>query len=186
MIGSTLITTHLPQAPVGSSSLQPLSTEDGVVGGRLQQFTDNWIQLFPKNSFLCNAVQHGFKIRFHTSPPLRNVSHLTSTSAAIHGSPSNANDLNKALMDLLQKRAIEPVPVSESYASFVSPLFTVPKKSCGVRPVFNLKALNQYVDCPHFKMETIQDISLMIKPGDHLVAIDLSMPFFTFTFILPV
>ncbi|KAG1043300.1 hypothetical protein G6F43_011686 [Rhizopus delemar] len=80
-------------------------------------------------------------------------------------------------MDLLQKRAIEPVPVSESYASFVSPLFTVPKKSGGVRPVFNLKALNQYVDCPHFKMETIQDISLMVKPDDHLASIDLSDAF---------
>jgi len=52
-------------------------------------------------------------------------------------------------------------------------MFAIPKKNGGVRPVFNLKCLNQYLDAPHFKMETIKEVSLMIKPNDYLVSIDL-------------
>ncbi|GAN05150.1 hypothetical protein MAM1_0083c04619 [Mucor ambiguus] len=57
-------------------------------------------------------------------------------------------------------------------------MFVIPKKNGGVRPVFNLKKLNQYLDAPHyFKMETIREVSLMIKPNDYLVSIDLSDAF---------
>lgn len=56
-------------------------------------------------------------------------------------------------------------------------MFVIPKKNGGVRPVFNLKGLNQYLEAPHFKMETIREVSLMIKPNDYLVSIDLSDAF---------
>ncbi|KAG0733819.1 hypothetical protein G6F22_016801 [Rhizopus arrhizus] len=56
-------------------------------------------------------------------------------------------------------------------------MFVIPKKNGGVRPVFNLKKLNQYSEAPHFKMETIREVSQMIKPNDYLVSIDLSDAF---------
>ena len=56
-------------------------------------------------------------------------------------------------------------------------MFVIPKKNGGVCPVFNLKKLNQYLEAPHFKMETVKDVSLMINPNDYLVSIDLSDAF---------
>jgi hypothetical protein len=56
-------------------------------------------------------------------------------------------------------------------------MFVIPKKKGGVRSVFNLKKLNQYLEAPHFKMETIKEVSQMISPNDYLVSIDLSDAF---------
>jgi hypothetical protein len=56
-------------------------------------------------------------------------------------------------------------------------MFVIPKKNGGIRPVFNLKKLNQYLEAPHFKMETIREVSQMIDPNDYLVSIDLSDAF---------
>ncbi|CEP09854.1 hypothetical protein, partial, partial [Parasitella parasitica] len=47
-------------------------------------------------------------------------------------------------------------------------MFVIPKKNGGVRPAFNLKQLNQFLDAPHFKMETIREVSLMIQLNDYL------------------
>jgi hypothetical protein len=62
--------------------------------------------------------------------------------------------------DLLQKRAIEPA--SES-PGFSSRMFVIPKKIGGYRPVFNLRALNHYVQTSHFKMESLQHVSGSFK-----------------------
>jgi hypothetical protein len=56
-------------------------------------------------------------------------------------------------------------------------MFFIPKKGNGIRPVFNLKALNQYVTAPHFKMETITEISKLITPNSYLVSIDVQDAF---------
>ena len=41
---------------------------------------------------------------------------------------------------------------------FYSSLFLVPKKNGQMRPVINLKGLNQWVETPHFKMEGISTL----------------------------
>lgn len=56
-------------------------------------------------------------------------------------------------------------------------MFVIPKKNGGIRPVFNLKKLNEYLKVPHFKMETIREGSQMIRPNAYLVSIDLSDAF---------
>lgn len=80
---------------------------------------------------------------------------------------------------MLQKSAIETVSTQQvqDIPSFYSSMFVIPKKNGGVRPVFNHKQLNQYVEAPHFKMETIREVSQMIKPKDYLVSIYLSDAF---------
>jgi hypothetical protein len=57
---------------------------------------------------------------------------------------------------------------------FYSSMLVIPKKNGGIRPVFNLKKLNQYLEAPLFMMETIREVSQMIRPNDYLVSIDLS------------
>jgi hypothetical protein len=58
---------------------------------------------------------------------------------------------------LHQKNAISRVSNQNSCRTnqFVSPLFTVPKKGGGHRPVIILKMLNQFIEYQHFKMEGI-------------------------------
>ena len=77
---------------------------------------------------------------------------------------------------LLQKEAV--ARVSESQGGFHSTLFLVPKKDGKQRPVINLKALNQYIQTYHFKMEGLQMLKDLIKPGDWLAKVDLKDTYF--------
>lgn len=72
------------------------------------------------------------------------------------------------------KRAIEPAPQTPGFSSR---MFVIPKRSGGHRPVFNLRALNQFVVTSHFKMETLQQVVKLIQPNDYLTSIDLSDAF---------
>ncbi len=80
------------------------------------------------------------------------------------------------LTDLLQKGAV--VQVEQARGGFYSTLFLVPKKDGRQRPVINLKALNQYVQTYHFKMEGLQTLKDLIKPGDWLAKMDLKDAYF--------
>lgn len=82
---------------------------------------------------------------------------------------------------LHQKNAISRVSNQNSCRTnqFVSPLFTVPKKGGGHRPVINLKMLNQFIEYQHFKMEGIPMLKDLLKPGDFLTKIDLKDAYLT-------
>ena len=45
---------------------------------------------------------------------------------------------------------------------FYSTLFLVPKKDGGQKPVVSLKALNEFVTVPHFKMESIHTLKNLL------------------------
>ena len=62
---------------------------------------------------------------------------------------------------------------------FCSNLFIRPKKTPGeIRCILSLKQLNKFVKYVHFKMETLQTILLLIKPGMYMTSIDLSQSFY--------
>ena len=77
--------------------------------------------------------------------------------------------MDKEVSDLLSKGAIEHAVGP----GFTSQLFTIPKKTGDLRPVLNLRPLNQFVPEKHFKMETIQHVCHIINPKDYLTSIDL-------------
>ena len=79
---------------------------------------------------------------------------------------------------LLTKGAIEEVE-STPAESFHSTLFLVPKRDGGQRPVINLKALNAFIEAPHFKMEGIHTLKNLLKQGDWLVKVDLKDAYFS-------
>ena len=62
--------------------------------------------------------------------------------------------IDEEITKLLTKGAIRKV--SSCPYEFISNIFLVPKKTGVLRPVINLKPLNQFVQRIHFKMETIQ------------------------------
>lgn len=55
----------------------------------------------------------------------------------------------------------------------MSTVFTVPKPDGTRRPILNLKKLNEFIDCPHFKMETIRTASDLIFTDCFMSVIDL-------------
>ena len=54
----------------------------------------------------------------------------------------------------------------EAEQGFYSSLFLVPKKDRGMRPVINLKGLNEFVVTHDFKMEDLHTMKDILKRGD--------------------
>jgi len=88
----------------------------------------------------------------------------------------STKQLQLVRQEMLRKGAIkETTPAN----GFYSNLFLVPKKDGGQRPVINLKALNQYVQKQHFKIEGIHNLKDLLQPRDWLAKVDLKDAFFT-------
>ena len=82
---------------------------------------------------------------------------------------------------MMSKGAISELSAPEraSQEGFYSNIFLVPKKDGKVRPVINLKKLNQFVQTYHFKMEGIQTARELVRPNNWLTKIDLKDAYFT-------
>jgi len=81
------------------------------------------------------------------------------------------------IQDLLNKGVI--IPQSGSTIRFTFTLFLVPKRNGQMRPVINLKRLNEWVETPHLKMEGIPTLRDLLCPGDWMVIVDLKDAYFT-------
>ena len=120
-----------------------------------------------KDPYITRTVKDGILLKFKEPPP------LVRTPIEFHTSPEQLANLLPIVDQLLLKGAIEPVTVTSS-PGFYSRLFAVPKASGGWRPIIDLSALNRYVDCPHFKMETAESIRRSIQQGEWITSIDIS------------
>ena len=85
--------------------------------------------------------------------------------------------MNNEIQKLIAKGAIERV--NHCPGQFISNMFLVPKKTGDLRPVINLKPLNEFVAKIHFKMEGIHLVQDLIQPGDYLATIDLKDAYFS-------
>ncbi|XP_068704199.1 uncharacterized protein [Montipora foliosa] len=71
---------------------------------------------------------------------------------------------------MLQKGAIRRA--SFNPGQFVSNLFIIPKKSGDLRPVINLKPLNEFVQYHHFKMEGLNTLLDLLSGSEFFITID--------------
>ena len=149
----------LPQKEV-----QPLS-----VTGRLGHIIDTW-KVLTNDPWMLQAIK-GFRIPFVSLP-----CQSTLPTQPVFP-PEQAAQVREELQSLLEKGAV--IPVSDSQEGFYSNLFLVPKKNDQMRPVFNLKQLNQWVSAEHFKMEGISTLRDLLRPGDWFVKVDLKDAYFT-------
>ena len=96
------------------------------------------------------------------------------------------SDEEKKLIELkvqkmLQKGAIRHV--SSHPRQFVANLFIIPKKSGDLKPVINLKPLNEFVQYHHFKMEGFNTLLDLLSGSEFLTTTDLKMFTLRFQYI---
>ena len=143
-----------------------------VPAGRLQYFLKNW-EVLTKDRWILETVR-GYKIEFRENPRQQGK------PRPMQFNQSQGDLIQQEVSELATKGAIREIveasPPEEG--SFYSTLFLVPKKDGGQRPVINLKALNQFVIAPHFKMEGIHTLKTLLRQGDWLVKIDLKDAYF--------
>ncbi|CEP08440.1 hypothetical protein, partial, partial [Parasitella parasitica] len=120
-----------------------------------------------------SVIKDGFQLLFHTTP--------TTTTQGSTFSVDHQQHLllTTEVRQLIAKGALEEVPRDQQIAEpgFYRPMFVIPKKSGGHRPVFNLKRLNQFLEPRLFKMETLAEITRLIAPNDCMCSIDLTDAF---------
>ena len=78
---------------------------------------------------------------------------------------------------LLEKGAACLVPRSLVWVS--SPFFVVPKSGGGYRPILDLRYINSYLDAPHFKMEGLFMLPLVVREDWLLAKLDLKDAYLT-------
>ena len=138
------------------------------VGGRLKFFLKNW-ELLTRDQHILNVVR-GYKIEFLTTPLQGRKMFCP------HFSKEEAEKIDWEVQLLLQKQAIEEtLPTREQ---FLGHLFLRPKKDGSMRPVFNLKGLNEFIPYEHFKMEGMLSVTNLIEESDWLAKIDLKDAYF--------
>ena len=137
--------------------------------GRTLFYLKNWGQLTTDPSVL--DIIKGYRLRFKGHP------HQFYRPITNPKSSKEFQAIKQEVNSLLSKGAIKQIPKSQ--AKFVSRLFTVPKKSGGLRPVINLKPLNQFLHLQTFKMEGLPDLKVLIEPNDFMITIDLSDAYMT-------
>jgi len=137
-----------------------LSRQDSQpVGGRLRFFVREW-ECMGADAWTLDVLSQGYAPKFSGQRPP-----LTSTWKVYESStPSRAASLQTIVEELLRKEAIEEV-THKSSLGFYSHLFLVPKKNGQLRPVINLRPLNEHLEVPSFKMETVASVSAAIQPS---------------------
>jgi hypothetical protein len=85
--------------------------------------------------------------------------------------------VDEQVQELLQKGAF--VKTEFSSDKFISNIFQVQKKNGKLRPVINLRKLNQYVEYHHFKQENLKIVLDLIQKKDFMTSADLTDAYFS-------
>ena len=137
--------------------LSPPEVASPLVAGRLEMFIDTW-KMLTSDLWVLQAVK-GFRIPFVSLPS----QDILPTVPVFLPEQAAHDQIREELRLLLEKGAV--TPVSDSQGGFYSNLFLVPKKNGQMRPVINLKRLNEWVSTEHFKMEGIQTLKDILQSG---------------------
>ena len=86
--------------------------------------------------------------------------------------------MDKEIKKLLKKEVIKEAITGIEGERF-SNIFLRPKRDGSFRMILKLKKLNECVEAPHFKMDSIKNVFCMIEPGAWMASVDLKDAFFT-------
>ena len=146
----------------------PKLLQSEPIGGRLTYYLQNW-ELITQDVWVLNTISQGHQWEFLEKPPLaRGQSWLHCPKSSQH-----LPALRQKLQHFLDIGAVEKV-VDPTSPGFYSRFFVLPKKTPGQwRAILDLKALNEYIVAPKFKMETAESIRRDLSQSNWTTSIDL-------------
>ena len=142
--------------------------------GRVSSFWRAWSGI-TSDPWVLNLIQSGLSIDFITDPHQEKIPRTPALSE------EHSAICDSEVTFLLSKGAL----VEAVQNGFISTIFVIPKKSGGFRPIINLKALNEFVEHNHFKMEGIHTLRRSLRPDDWLAKLDLQDAYLTIPCIIP-
>uniref|UniRef100_UPI003AAB97E8 uncharacterized protein n=1 Tax=Centroberyx gerrardi TaxID=166262 RepID=UPI003AAB97E8 len=170
-----------------ASCAQPLSTEPdmsdheeatpppfrcGPPMGCAERYSE-WRQNCSLSEWMDKTLKRGYALQFSSAPPAFN-----GVMESAMRNPQDAAALSAEIKELLGKGAITTVPPEEVEKGFYSRYFLVPKKTGGVRPILDLRSLNNCIVERPFHMLTTKHLLECVQPGDWLTTIDLKDAYF--------
>ena len=159
---------HLTQQGFTKPQTAELSNQ---VAGRLSHFITNW-EVLTTDKWVLGTVK-GFQIPFTNQPAQVHWPNPAVCSA------EQSCLIQEEVGTLVEKGAITQVHDPQPQGCFYSTLFLVPKKGGQMRPVINLKKLNEWVVPQHFKMEGMGTLKELLRIDDWMVKVDLKDAYFT-------
>ena len=144
----------------------PLS-QQAQVGARLHLHAEGWERI-TRDKFVLRVVREGYRLPLRGHPPLR----VHPRNIQLPRNPGRRRALLAEIQALRHKGAVEPA--DPETPGFYSHLFVVSKSSGGWRPVIDLKALNRYIEAPHFRMHTVASVLNTVSVGDWAFTVDLT------------
>ncbi|XP_060909710.1 uncharacterized protein LOC132986985 [Labrus mixtus] len=153
----------------GSHSLQLYEEEEGRTcrEHRAQQW-----RVCGVSDWVLKTVTKGYRLQFACTPPRFNG--ILQSSA--HG--EKAQVLQEEIASLLNKGAIQKVPLEQCQNGFYSRYFLVPKKGGGLRPILDLRTLNEYMRKYKFRILMYTALLRFVHHGDWFASIDLKDAYF--------
>lgn len=130
------------------------------MGGRLRLFPEAWKTLGSRFGY--SVATQGLRLGFQRYPP---ANKKPKEAPAKHQAL-----LTQAVEELLQKDAIERV--EDSQVLHYSPFFGI-RQVEKFRPILDARQLNSCLAPPHFKLEGLEAIASMLRPGDWLSKVDI-------------
>ncbi|KAI2656961.1 Transposon Ty3-G Gag-Pol polyprotein [Labeo rohita] len=131
-----------------------------------------WQAIPGVSDWVLGIVKRGYSLQFARRPP--RFSGVVPTVVMSR----DAHVLRSEVMILLEKGAIEVVHPAQSDSGFYSRYFLVPKKDGTLRPILDLRRLNQALMRRPFKMLTLKQILLHVRSGDWFLSLDLKDAYF--------
>lgn len=142
--------------------------ENVYFAGRVKFFFPMW-QSLTKDPWVLDTVRYGLSLDLKEEPRAPRIPFSPLMD------PNQLEVCRKELLEMLGKEAV--VKVGEADRCFVSGFFVISKLSDGLRPIANLKHLNQFLVYRKFRMEGISNLKEL--GGEWFTIIDLKDAYFS-------
>lgn len=139
--------------------------------GRLKKFEKCWRKITSDPNIIDIALHCHFEI------DINNIEYKES-----HNWSTNVNEIECKIIEqeiekLLALKVIKKV--DHQKGEFISPIFTRPKKDGEHRMILNLKNLNKFIKCHHFKMDCFESALTLVSKNCYMASIDIRHAYYS-------